>query len=175
MIWRCAVRCGLLLLPLVAAVAGGRESPWFIDAAYSRHLLGSAQLYELRAKQDSADTVDVLQIFRTTADDAALFDVADIRSKDWVYETSSKEFIATFFSAARESSPEECVTSRAKQVLHVLAFDRELMRVGYLKYYRCPDGNLGALAPYGTSALYFSHVLAALLEPMADNGPSGVR
>lgn len=164
-----------VVVALIGATACGRKDPWFIDMAYSAHLLGSAQFYELRTRADSADTVDVVQIYRTSMNDAGMFDVGEIRSQEWMYETSNKDWIASFFSAAREEAPEQCVASRAPRVLHVLAFDRDLMRVGYFKYYSCPSGELGALAPYGTSSLYFSHSLAELLEPWARDDSNNVR
>ena len=114
---------------------------------------------------DPANTVDVLQIFKTPAGEAALFDVDKIRSKEWLYETSDAEFIRRFFVDAREDDRDsDCNVTEVPDVLHILAFDRDLMRVGYLKYYQCAGEELGALSPYGTSSLYFSHSIAGLLE-----------
>ena len=163
------------LAAFLTAACGQEGAGWFIDSAYSAHLLGSAQFYELRTEADSADTVDGVQIFRTSMDDAAMFDVREIRSQEWVYETSSKEWVGSFFTAARQEAGEQCVASQTPDVLHVLAFDRDLMRVGYFRYYSCPGNQLGALAPYGTSSLYFSRPLATMLEPLARNASNGAR
>ena len=160
-----ATRLVCTLVVLSAIACSDRKSSWFLDQAYSSALVRPAQFSELETGTDPADTVDVLQIFRTPAGEAALFDVDEIRSKEWLYETSDAEFIRRFFNDAREDAHDaSCVATQSPEVLHVLAFDRELLRVGYLKYYKCIGQKLGALSPYGTSGLYFSHSIAALLE-----------
>lgn len=154
-----------LLLAFFAAACSDQSSSWFLDPAYSSALVRPARFSQMEAGKDPADTVDVLQIFETPARDGALFNVDKIRSKEWLYETSNAEFIRRFFKDAREDTREvSCVATQSPNVLHVLAFDRDLLRVGYLKYYECTGEELGALSPYGTSGLYFSHSVATLLK-----------
>lgn len=153
---------------LLVVIGCESESPeWFLDESYSSHLLGSSRFYQLRTGLDSAASIDTVQIFRTDLEHAAMTDLQEIRSQQWVYETSDGEWIESLFLSAREDLSESCVVTKSKHVLHILAFDRDLMRVGYLKYYPCPDAVLGALAPYGTSSLYFSRGAARTLKSWA--------
>jgi hypothetical protein len=147
----------------MAVVGCNRDPIWFLDANYSHNLLGSAASYELRTGDDPADTVDAVEIYETSVKDSALLSIDEVRSFKWVFDTSNRDWIRSLFIEARSQSPESCVASQAPYVLHVLSFDRELMRVGYHKYYPC-SARLGALAPFGTSSLYFSSSLPEVLS-----------
>jgi hypothetical protein len=161
------------LLPSIALLAViclscGERGSWFLDGQYSRHLLGSAEAYGLLTNQDPSETVDALQIYRTPSTGAALFEVDDIRETEWLYESSDPLLIRRFFQAARDSADAgECNPARSAEVIHVLAFDRDLMRVGYLRYYPCPEQGLGASSPFGTTSLYFSRSLHAMIRAWA--------
>ncbi|MBI4488906.1 MAG: hypothetical protein HY694_07450 [Deltaproteobacteria bacterium] len=157
----------LVLLILAFAVACSKEgrSGWFLDPTFSLQLVSFSEFYTLRTKQDPADTVDVLQIFKANKGKDSLFNVDDIRSRAWVYETTRREDIAAFFRAARKTLPSNiyCKISDSGVVYLVLAFDRDLMRVGYLKYYPCASEDLGYLTLYGTNSAYFSSDLAKII------------
>ncbi len=156
----------LLILALASACSKQEGSGWFLDPTYSHLLLNFSQFYALSTKQDAADTVDVLQMYKTKRGKDALFSVDEIRSSAWVYETTRREDIAAFFRAARNEVPKDtrCDIFASDVVYLILAFDRDLMRVGYLKYYPCVGQDLGALMSYGTSSLYFSSDIAKIMS-----------
>jgi hypothetical protein len=155
-----------LILAFTFACSKNERSEWYIDPGFSNHLLGFSRHYELRTKQIAADAVDVLQIFKTNQGRDQLSSVNEIRSREWVYETTRREDIAAFFGAVRNILPDSkrCNLPSSGVVYLILAFDRDLMRVGYLKYYPCAGYDLGALTAYGTSSLYFSSDIAKTMN-----------
>ena len=161
-------------LAVVACGDSNSSSARYLDPQYSLALLRSSWIgEEMAAGVDPGITVDVLQIFKAPAGEAALFDVDKIRSKEWLYESSDREFIRRFFVDAREDDRHsDCNVTEAPEVLRILAFDRDPMRFGYLRYYQCVGEKFGALSPYGTTSLYFSHSIAGLLESTLGQWPS---
>lgn len=151
-------------LAIAACGSQERASMWFVDGQFSEALTGRAQQEELAIGRNAVDTVEVVQIFRSSIDESDLIDVDAIRSHELVYEIRDREAIRGFFHAAQNTVPGDgCDPYQSSTVLHVLAFDPSLGRVGYFRYYSCLDRNLGAMAPIGSRSAYFSKDLAALL------------
>ncbi len=158
----------VVLLSLVFAVGCSKQerSGWYLDPTFSLQLVSFSEFYTLRTNQDPAEAVDVLQIFKANKGKDALFSVEDIRSRAWVYETPRREDIIVFFRAARNVLPGNkihCIPPDNGVVYLILAFDRDLMRVGYLKYYPCVGQDLGALIAYGTNSADFSSDFAKIM------------
>jgi hypothetical protein len=138
-----------------------------MDAGYADLLLQEAQYYELKTKTDSADTVDAIQIFETSYRDSHLDTVDEVRANKLIYESEEREFIDGFFRAARRAIKDQpCGILEKSQVLHILAFDRDLMRVAYFKYTDCQDQVVGAIGRYGAGSIVLSSELATLLRPL---------
>ncbi len=155
----------LLLFVFLSGCSKHEEGQWYLDSTFSNHLLSFSELYRLRTKHDPMDAVDVLQIFKVDQGKAALTNVDKIRSHHWIYETSKREEIAVFLYAARNFVQDTKVGCKPSNdvVYFILAFDRDLMRVGLLKYLPCTTDDMGALTSYGSESLYFSPDFAKII------------
>ncbi len=154
---------------LVVALLGCAESDqaWYLDPEYSKSLLLGWQYYQLKTKSDNAQTVDIVQIFRTDLRHSRLRSLREIRSSPFVFESYDRDFIARFFQAARRRTEcPACNPLMSAEVLHLVAFDRDLMRVAYFKYYDCTNPDVGAISEYGSGSTLFSSDLATLLKPL---------
>jgi hypothetical protein len=156
----------LLAVLLLSACTKEDHSGWFMDESFSVKLIHSWGNPPIINQQDPASTVDVLQIFRVPYDKARLFTVDEIRSQELVYETNDSADIVQLFRAARNGTADHCDSAVTKFVLFVLAFDRDLMRVGILKYYPCAEKQdaLGWFQPWGSNSIWSSYEFAKAMN-----------
>ncbi len=108
-------------------------------------------------------TVDALQIFRTPKGKEYIYTVNEIRSQELVYETTRPKDILALFRATRLISKDNCDITESDFVFFILAFDRDLMRVGFVKYFPCKRNGLGYYQKWKTNSIYFSSELANLM------------
>jgi hypothetical protein len=164
----------VLALLLLSACSKEDRSGWFVDESFSVKLVTSWGNPPIINQQDPASTVDVLQIFRVPYDNARLFTVDEIRSQQLVYETDNSADIVQLFRAARHQTADHCDSAVTTFVLFILAFDRDLMRVGILKYYPCTEKQspLGTLQPWGSNSIWSSYEFAKTMNQMI---PSSVQ
>lgn len=156
----------LFILAITIACSKQGGNGWLLDPVFSHQLVSFSEFYKARTKQDPVDTVDVLQIFKANKGQDSLFSIDEIKSRAWVYETTRREDITAFFRAARNEAAADytrCPPDGTGVVYLILAFDRDLMRAGYLKYYPCVGDGLGFLTLYGSNSAYFSSELARLM------------
>jgi len=162
-------RTGLFVIICASTltVCSKEDNSWFMDVAYSHALLIGAQYYHLKVKNDSSTTVDTLQIYSTKSEDSELSTLREIRGSHLIFESSDRDFIAHFFQAARTGADGRgCEPLHSQVVLHILAFDHDLMRVAYFRYYDCSESGTGAIAEAGTWSIVFTSELATLLKPL---------
>jgi len=143
------------------------HSGWFLDTSFSLQLVSSwGKPAPVISQQDPATAVDALQIFRTPEEEESLSTLTEIRSQELVYETNNSADIIRFFRAARERTKERCASAGARFVFFILAFDRDLMRIGVLKYYPCTREDLGSFQTWGANSLYFSSEFSSMMNKM---------
>jgi hypothetical protein len=158
------IRITFLALLFVSACSKADQSGWFLDASFSVQLITSWGNPVIISQQDPASTVDVLQIFRVPQQKTRLFTVDEIRSQQLVYETNNSPDIVQFFRATWHRTKEFC-NREANFVFFILAFDRDLMRVGLLKYYPCTaEEDIGSFQTWGSNSAYISPEFAKMMN-----------
>jgi hypothetical protein len=140
-------------------------SGWYLDSLFSVQLVTFNEENPVFVTNDPANGVQVLQIFRSERGKDSLDTVTEIRSKELVYETRRREDIVSFFRATRIGSKESC-SPQGKYVFSILAFDRDLMRVGFIKYFPCERDDIGWFQTYGSNSIYDSSETAKAIDKM---------
>ena len=153
-----------LFVFFVCACSKEDRSGWFLDSSFAVQLITFSEEHPIINQEDPARAVEVLQIFRTPEGKDRLFTVNEIRSQELVYETNNSADILRFFRAVRTRTDERCTSTEAKFVFFILAFDRDLMRVGFLKYFPCKREDLGSFQTWGSNSLYFSLEFAKVMN-----------
>jgi hypothetical protein len=156
----------ILALTLAAACSKEDTSGWYLDPSFSLQLVTFNEKIPAFGMQDPADAVEVLQIFRSERDQDTLNTVTEIRSKLLVYETRRSEEIQSLFRATRIETKERCNSPQGDYVFSILAFDRDLMRVGYIKYFPCERDDVGWFTTYGSNSIYDSSETAKVINKM---------
>jgi hypothetical protein len=144
---------------------------WKLDPNYSFILVGLDQYYELKTGRDPSTTVDWLQIYVTPAGKSYTRTMDSVTSQQLVFESDDKQLIARLLSASRQEIRGEvshalCEPPSNSEVLHLLFYDRDLLRVGYFDYFDCADGQRGGVIGYGANTLLLSTDLPKLLKPL---------
>lgn len=143
------------------------ESPqwaWRLDSTYSNMLLGSHEFYERATGKDAGTTVDWLQIYVTRGGRSYERTLDSVTSQTLIFESDDSQLIARLLTAARaEVNGHLCEPPSNGEVLHILFYDRDLLRVGYFVYLACKDGQRGGVMEYGTNALLVSTELPKFL------------
>src|SRR5215467_4109843 len=99
-------------------------SGWYLDPSFSVELVRFNEEHPAFFMRDPADSVDVLQIFRSDRSKGAGYTVTEIRSQLLVYETRKREDILSLFRATRIETKERCSSIQGDYVFSILAFDR---------------------------------------------------
>lgn len=157
----------MAILLLVFAAACTREEPsgWYIDSAFTTRLVSFwDEQSPIITREDPATYIDALQIFRTSADTKGIFTINEIRSQQLIYETVNTSVIKKFFDAARRRTNERCEKVGADFRYYILAFDRQLLRVGLIKYFPCVQSDLGFYQRWGSNSAYFSSELSRIMK-----------
>lgn len=165
----------ILAIGLLAIAIGcskkEQASGWYLDASFSERLISFwDDQHPIITTGDPAKSVAALQIFRAVKGKHYLYTVDEIRSLDLVYETRKSEDIVSLFRATRNRSDKECNITEYDYVFFILAFDRDLMRVGFVKYFPCRRNDLGHFQIWGSNSLYFSSDLATALNKVISSG-----
>jgi hypothetical protein len=143
------------------------SSPWSIDSGYSDALLAIGQAYKITTGQDAAMTVDSIQLFGPPDPSVHYETVEEIRKLPFLYESSDRDLILRLFASIRDRRNDiDCGKLPNGGSLFILAYDRDLMRVGCLKYYDCSNASLGAITAYGSGSALFSSKLREVLGPL---------
>ena len=156
----------ILFLVVTFTLACSKEDPsgWYLDPHFSKQLISYwHERFGIPTKDDPAKPVDVLQIFRAPRD-KRIFTVNEIRTQQWVYETRDSLQIVALFRAARIESNERCDIAETDYEYFVLGFDRNLMRVGIVKYFPCEREDLGWFQTWGSNSAYFSSEFAKMMH-----------
>ena len=149
---------------LVGCGRPSSDGAWSIGEDYSVRLL-TPTLVGGRPIYDLAPTVDTIQIYRTQKPQEYLRTIDEVRAHKWIYETNNRDEIAEFFNAARQKvEPAGCLSTMATTAYLVLAFDRDLLRVAFYKYFPCEGRDFGMLDPIGSPGLFYSAAIAPLIE-----------
>ena len=162
----------VVVLALVFALGCSKDDPtgWYLDASFSVQLVTFNKENPVFVTQDPANAIEVLQIFRAERFKDTLDTVTDIRSKLLVYETRTPEDIRSLFRASRIQTQERCDSIRGDYEFVILGFDRDLMRVGYIKYYPCERDDNGWFTTWGSKSMYFSSELAKVINKIIPLG-----
>jgi hypothetical protein len=159
---------GAALVATGAAAIGCCKAPsaWSIDRGYSSALLAIGQNYTVKTGQDAAMTVDAIQLFGPSDPNAHYETVEEIRALGFMFESTDRDMILRLFASIRDRIGEPDCGKGPKEVsLYILAYDRDLMRVGVLKYYDCEGGAFGAVTAYGSGSAIFSSSVRKFLAP----------
>ncbi len=155
----------ILLLSLTLGCSSDEDkSGWFIDSSFTDRLVSHWEEHPIITQQDPSTSVDSLQIFRAPKGNQYIYTVNEIRSKDLIYETTKPEDILALFRATRAVVNDSCDSTEYDFVYFILAFDRDLMRVGFVKYFPCKRNGLGYYQKWKVNSIYFSSELANLIE-----------
>jgi hypothetical protein len=159
------ITLAFLALFVGSACSEKDQSGWFLDASFSVQLITFWGAPLIVSQQDPASTVNVLQIFRVPQRKSRLFTVDEIRSQELMYETNNSPDIVAFFRATRHRIKEHCGSAQGRFVFFILAFDRDLMRVGLLKYYPCTEEeDMGWFQTWGSNSAYTSRDFAKMMN-----------
>ena len=159
----------LVVAVLIALVQGcgssGNTDAWLVDEEFSSRLMRPTLVNGEMLESSAHFTVDSIQVYKIEGSMRHLDSVAQVRRHRWIWESSNPTEVATFFAAALDevAPPEDCVVTQADEKYVILAYDRDLMRVGLISYFACPSGE-GALDPYGSPGVTFSSALAPLVQ-----------
>ncbi len=140
------------------------SSGWYLDSSFSVQLVTFSEEIPVILTQDPAKAVEVLQIFRSTRGKSDLDTVTEIRSNELVYETRNQRDILSLFRATRTGTKESCDSPKGDFTFSILAFDRDLMRVGYIRYFPCERNDLGWIQTPGSNSIYYSLETAKILN-----------
>jgi len=162
-----AASWGLLLgVPLTIALLGCDSGgvPLSVDARYSEYLSVLSQQYQSAARANAATTVKVVQLYGPgPVDEVSLRDATRGRL---LYESRKPNEIESLFSGLQaQGTRGECELGDGP-VLFVVAYDRDLPRVGILRLYECDaaGGRVIGVRPVGDSALEYSTAAATYLR-----------
>jgi hypothetical protein len=159
-----SIAVAILVLTSMFACSKQDRSGWFLDSSFTDLLVSFREDKPIITKDDPATAVDVLQIFRTPKGRDALFTVDEIRSQELDYETTNPKDILSLVRAARTVSKDTCEITESEFVFFILAFDRDLMRVAFIKFFPCRRDDLGYYQKWGTNSIYFSSELAKFMN-----------
>lgn len=162
------IRAVILIAILVLTFSLGCEkedtSGWYLDSSFSIQLVTFSEKIPIIVTQDPANAVEVVQIFRSKRGKDTLDTVTEIRSKELVYETRRQEDILSLFRATRIGTTERCGSPEGDFTFSILAFDRDLMRVAFIRYFPCQRHDLGWIQTPGSNSIYYSLETAKALN-----------
>jgi hypothetical protein len=131
-----------ILISLISLSCSNPDGPWTVDFEYTHDLTSTASTYMAITGRRSYEYVDVIQIYRTDVKEDEVFGLNSLRRKEFFLESRDKDFIDDFLMKVQSNvmdSLEGCkLPGPEEKVLHILAFDTTLLRVGYFRYYECP-------------------------------------
>ncbi len=154
-----------ILLLVIAGACGPSGSQWFIDGQFSDALTIDAAQDLATSGFDATGAVSVLQVFRSSPEQSELMDVDQIRTLPMVLELRDRTLIEEYLRAAQQTDDDAaCNPYDAETVLHFLAFDPDVLRVGYFRYYPCRESSAGAILSSGGPAVVYTRALAPLIE-----------
>jgi hypothetical protein len=154
-----------LVLPFLASCSKEDASGWYLDSGFTTRLTSYwDDKYPVVTQEDPAKSVDVLQIFQVSKGKEDLYALHQIRSQQLIYETTNPENILSLFRATRVRTEDSCDINEGNFVFFILAFDRDLLRVAFVKYFPCDREDLGWFQTWGSRSVYFSADLATLLH-----------
>ena len=157
-------RICIWVLAFIVGCTKEDDSGWYLDSFFSVQLVTPIPEIPVIVTQDPANSVEVLQIFRSKRGEEAIYTVTEIRSKELVYETRRQEDILTLFRATRIETKETCNSPKGDFTFSILAFDHDLMRVGLIKYFPCERHDLGWFQTPGSNSVYFSAETAKIIN-----------
>lgn len=117
--------------------------PWILDTNYSGYLTMNSSIYNFYSKKSITTTVDGLRIYKISQKKIKLVSLSELIEREFVYETTEKEFIKKFIDATHEeieSTKHECVQLN-DDTYHVIVIDNTFMRLGYFIFKHCKDGD----------------------------------
>lgn len=120
--------------------------PWKLDFKYSRYLTSMADEYEQITGVKSADTVEVLRIYKVTGNGFQWYSLKELFAKELVFETKDKYFIKQFVLASQENEKDltRCdIGNKNKETDHffVVMIDNKSNRIGYFGLNVCINQN----------------------------------
>jgi hypothetical protein len=156
-----------ILLTMLFLACSGTEDPWIIDPRFSEDLTVTAGSFEALHRVAASEFVAALQIFVTPASDDRVYSIRELWRQKRMLESRDRTCIQALLAAARSGrgSLAGCDPFASDEVYHMLAFDPELLRVGYLRLYACEaDGRpYLVVRPVGDAGLLYSDRLPQLL------------
>jgi len=117
----------------------GRQPGAEFDPAYSEFLTSFSGNYRAITGEDSIETVDGIQIFRTKGKHFDEFTLEQLRERELAFETRNRVTIKTLLKAiqAESADDQECSASWDASTLHIVAYDNTMHRAGYILVRRC--------------------------------------
>lgn len=163
-------RTCLLLASVLLASSCSRTEPsaWTLDPVYSGHLTIGANSFKANTGTESAETPDILHIYRVNGRRYGMYGLDWLFEQNRVFQTRSKDVIAEFYTAAqtRDSVIKNCFGKREGEILYVLALDTDTMRAGLFYLTWCVSGGSehGMITPYDSNAVIGNHTLIPILK-----------
>jgi hypothetical protein len=161
-----------IFISLISLSCSNQDGAWTVEGSYSSDLTTASSTYEAITGRKSYEFVDVIQIYRTDMKEYNIVGLRPLRQKEFFLESREKDFIDDFFRRVQSN-----VTGRLdgckrpgpeEKVLHILAFDTTLLRVGYFRYYECTvdDKTYGVIRPIGDGGVNYSTELPEYFQSL---------
>ncbi len=135
----------LLFYFILAFVASCSEehdalAPWDLDFEYSAYVAGAVRNDLSLDKVDFISTIDGIQIYRVPDSRSDVLSLKELKKYDLIYEATEKDIIRNFMKTLKytgEKAIPDCHKAISKNTLHVVVYDRDFMRLGYLFIHSC--------------------------------------
>lgn len=155
---------------VVALGCSDGSSGWVSDRGLSERLVfpASAQsAAEIHAR------IGVIQIFKTPSDDSAIRSVREAWSETMLLDERDADAIRELVTSlsATVSPPKDCDHLKSPSVIHIMAFDTQLSRVGYIRGFFCQGSKVIALRPLGDAGISYNSELPRVLRERALEHP----
>ena len=155
------VMCG----GFIACVDSSLNSELKIESQFSRDITTEWQPFLVKNGTKASESVNSIEIYKSGVHESDIASVDRIRSLELVFNTQGRQEIDAILEAAHDfTGVTECSPYEAAFVLHVLAIDSAGGRVGYFRYYPCPDSDAGAIRPIGGDAVFFSRMFPRVMS-----------
>jgi hypothetical protein len=111
------------------------NAPWYYDSDYTRELV----LDVSGDHSESVASVDVVQIYMVACKQNSVLPLKSLRRERLLRDLRSKEEIKVFFGSLRKIADSDgerkvCFSAESDRCFHLVAFDRTLLRVAYMRY-----------------------------------------
>ncbi len=132
------------------------DAPLLVDARYSEYLSVLSQQFESAARGNASATVQVVQVYAPGPKDGVSF--RDVTRGRLLYESRASSEIASLFNSLQTRGARGNCELGEGPVLVIVAYDRDLPRVGVIRLYKCEAAGTAVIGvrPVGDAGLDYS-------------------